>query len=116
MVSENKAPEVLYSDELVQINKDGLILHNYYLTGGDREVPFTEIEKITMQKPNVWNGKWRIWGTGFPRIWYPYDGNRMYRDRIFFIFFKGKKFKIGFTTKDSNAVEILLRQRNLVKA
>ena len=60
------------------------------------------------------NGKWRIWGTGRFTIWFLIDILRPIRNIIFFITYKNKLVKSGFTVKDSERVEGILKGKNLL--
>ena len=68
----------------------------------------------TIEKPTIWNGKWRLHGTGNFKVWYPRDYKRPKRDRIFFAVLKSQWVNIGFTAEDGESVEKILRDRNLI--
>lgn len=109
--------ETLYSDSLVQIMNDRIVFeHYYYPSGTEKEVPFTDILRISVKPATLWNGKWRLHGTSNFKIWYPKDKNRPKRDRIFFATLKDQWVKIGFTVENGTVVERILKDKHLMKA
>jgi hypothetical protein len=104
-----------YSDGLITITETELVLHTCYLNGKDKTVLISDIEKILVKKPTVWNGKWRLWGTGNIRTWFSQDLERPRRDRIFFAVLKNQWRRIGFTVKDERPVTDIFRHMNLIK-
>ena len=72
------------------------------------------IQCIAVEKPTIWNGKWRLHGTGNFKIWFPKDYSRPKRDRIFIATLKNQWVKIGFTVEDGDRVEKLLSAMNLI--
>jgi hypothetical protein len=74
------------------------------------------IEGIVVQKPTLWNGKWRLHGTGNFKTWYPLDLSRPRRDRIFLATLKDQWVTIGFTVEDGEQVEKILRDKNLIRS
>ncbi len=110
------AAETLYSDELVTITDDQIIFEHYYFPTGARKVVYlADIDRITVEPPSVWNGKWRLHGTGNFRTWFPQDYKRPKRDRIFFATLKSQWVNIGFTVENGDQVEKILRDKNLLK-
>jgi hypothetical protein len=106
----------IYSDKLVTITDERIIFENYYfLTWGKKTVRFDSIEHIVVNKPTMWNGKYRIQGTGNFKTWYPMDSGRPKRDRIFLAVLKNQWVNIGFTVVEGNQVEKILRDKNLIK-
>lgn len=74
------------------------------------------LEGIVVKKPTLWNGKWRLQGTGNFKTWYPLDFSRPKRDRIFLATLKDHWITIGFTVEDGDRVELLLRDKNLIRS
>ena len=107
-----KAP-VLYSDQLVEITDDAILLRDYYFPFGSKRIRFSQIDDVSVKKPTVWNGKYRIYGSGDLRTWFPPDVKRPLRDRIFVIRSKGRWRRTGFTVEDSQTVEEVLRKKQL---
>jgi hypothetical protein len=107
-------PDVLYSDGLITIKRDALIFHHYYFPGIKKTLPINDIERINGYEPTVWNGKWRIWGTGGANVWFPLDVSRPSRDRIYFVSLKNTAFRIGFTVKDPAQVENIFKEMHLL--
>ena len=106
---------MVYRDSLVSITQDEIIFEHYYFpTGRKKVVRFFDIERITVKKPTIWNGKWRLHGTGNFKTWFPKDNKRFKRDRIFFAKLKGRWVDIGFTVEDGGQVEEIFREKNLM--
>jgi len=107
--------EMVYRDRLVSITEDEIIFEHYYFpTGRKKVVQFFDIERITVKKPTIWNGKWRLHGTGNFKTWFPKDNKRFKRDRIFFAKLKGRWVDIGFTVEDGGQAEKIFREKNLM--
>ena len=102
---------MLYQDSLVEISNESIILKNYYFPGfKERNIAFNSIEKVEAKHPTIWNGKWRFFGTGDIRTWFPLDNARNTRDTIFVIKLKKKWVRSGFTAENSAAVQNILRE------
>src|SRR5437870_4863949 len=54
----------LYSDALVSITDDGIVVHHYYLFGGSKRVGWNDVLSVRALLPTLWNGRWRLAGTG----------------------------------------------------
>lgn len=108
-------PGVLYADRLVEITDDAILFRVYYFPWGAKIVPFSEIESIQPFALTFWNGKWRIWGTGDFRTWWPADWDRPRRDRAFLLASHGKRVRMGFTVEDPAQVEAILRAKGLLR-
>ena len=101
--------EILYSDKLVEITNDSILVKGYYYPFGDKRVDFNNIESIIVQKPTLLSGKYRYYGTGDFRTWFPPD-IRSSRDKIFTIKIKGKWWRIGLTVENSQTVLDLFKK------
>ncbi len=107
---------MVYRDSLVSITEDEIIFEHYYFpTGRKKVVRFSGIERITVKQPTIWNGKWRLHGTGNFKTWFAKDNKRYKRDRIFFAKLKGRWVDIGFTVEDGEQVEKIFREKNLIR-
>ncbi|MBI5607178.1 MAG: hypothetical protein HY879_27920 [Deltaproteobacteria bacterium] len=107
---------VLYSDSLVVLTEDRILFEHYYFPiGGRKVVLLADIERITVEPPTLWNGKWRLHGTGNFKTWFPQDYKRPKRDRIFFATLRSQGVNIGFTVENGDQMEKILRDKNLIK-
>jgi len=105
---------VLYSDKLIEITEDTILFHGYYFPFGSKRISFGDVEKVEAMKPTLFNGKWRLSGTGDFVTWFPADYGRFKRDTIFHIQLKNGR-RIGFTAIDSSQVKAILSQKQLLK-
>ena len=104
-----------YKDSLIEITDQEVVFHRYYFPfGGDKHVPLSQIESIQVRPPSLFNGSWRLWGSGDLRTYFPQDFARPKRDRIFFAFLRGRWWRIGFTVEHSQTVIDILRERGLL--
>ena len=106
-----------YKDSLIEICDDTIIFENYYLLNRSKKVNLSQVEYIEEKLPTIWNGKYRLSGTGdlLFRIWFPADYNRPNRDRIFVMKIKNKWTQIGFTVENSNMVSELFARKGLLR-
>ncbi len=107
--------EVLYSDRLVEISTDAIVLRNYYIPfGGSKRIPIDSIESIQVKEPTLLTGRWRLHGSGDFRVWFPLDLARPKRDKVFVVTITKKKMRAGFTVENSETVLRILREKGLV--
>jgi len=105
----------IYQDKLIEITDQEVVFHRYYFPfGGDKHVPFSHIESIQVRQPSFFGGSWRIWGSGDFLTWFPLDGRRPSRDKIFLASLRNSYRRIGFTVEDSQTVASILRERGLI--
>jgi hypothetical protein len=105
----------IYKDKLIEVTDQEVVFHRYYFPfGGDKHVPLSQIESVQAKQPSFFGGSWRLWGSGDLRTWFPLDGNRSKRDRIFVASLRGSSRRIGFTVEDSQKVTSILRERGLL--
>ena len=92
----------LYEDSLVVLTSDSLLLKRYYFpTLKPKLVSLAEVQRIEILCPNLWTGRFRLWGSGDFRTFYPLDLGRPKRDRIFQLIQRDKRIRIGFTVENS---------------
>jgi hypothetical protein len=104
-----------YKDKLIEVTDREVVFHHYYFPfGGDKHVPFSQIESIQARPASFFGGSWRLWGTGDFRTWFPQDFKRPSRDQIFFASLRGSSRRIGFTVEDSHAARSVLKERGLL--
>ena len=105
-----------YKDGLVEITDREIVFHQYYFPfGGDRHVSLSDIESIEVRPRSFWGGSWRIWGSGDLRTWFPLDGARPSRDRIFITHLRGRFRRIGFTVEHAGQVAQVLKEHGLLR-
>ena len=101
---------IVYRDKLVEINDDSILIRDYYYPFGNKRVNFENVESIVVKKPSLLSGKYRYYGTGDFRTWFPPD-NRTSRDKIFIIKIKNKWWRIGLTVENSQTVLSLIKDK-----
>lgn len=107
-------PEVVYSDHLVEIRYNEIIFKEYYFPTGTKLVSFSEIKNIVVKEPSLSSGKWRIFGTGDLKTWFPRDLKRPERDKIFVLTLAKGWWRIGFTVEDSEKVIKIFKEKGLL--
>ena len=106
----------LYSDKLVDLFSDRLVLKSYYFPlGNSKQIQLTDISSIEILLPSITTGKYRIWGSGNLSTWFPLDSGRGRRDKIFHISLSSQKIKVSFTVEHSAEFELLLRNIQVIK-
>jgi hypothetical protein len=107
---------LLYHDKLIEISDNAITLFKYYFPSlSQKVINFRDIERVVVKKPTLFSGKWRIQGTGNFKTWYPFDSLRPKRDKIFIVRYKNKWVQSGFTVENSDEVELILKNKNLIK-
>ena len=108
--------EVIYRDKLITITENEIVFHNYYFPiSKDKVVEFKNIKYVSVKKPTLRNGKWRLHGSGNFKVWFPKDYGRPKRDRIFLAILKTQWVNIGFTAENGERVENVLRSKSLIR-
>ncbi len=107
--------EIIYSDELVEITKETILFRVYYFPFGKKCISLAEIKDIELKEPTLLNGKHRVHGSSDFRTWFPRDGKRPCRNKIFIINLKNKRRRIGFTVEDSAKVINIFKSKELIK-
>ncbi|MBU1099646.1 MAG: hypothetical protein KKA84_04500 [Bacteroidetes bacterium] len=103
--------EILYSDKIIEIQEDGILLKNFFPVLWHRKVLFTEISFIKILTPTLLNGKYRFSGSGDFKSWFNVDNSRHKREKIFLVFRENKWWRFGFTAEDNEAVIANLKDK-----
>jgi hypothetical protein len=110
----NPAAKTIYADELVDVYDEGIRLKRYYFpTARPKFVKFTDIDRWEIKPSSLRNGKWRNWGTGDFKTWFPLDLHRSKRDVIFFIRLTTQKTAIGFSVENCDAFMKALTSKSI---
>jgi hypothetical protein len=107
--------EILYSDRLVEITSETILFRVYYFPLGKKQINISDIESIEITEPTLFNGKYRIHGTGDFKTWFPRDRKRPIRDKIFIINLHNKRRRIGFTVENSEKIITIFKSKELLK-
>jgi hypothetical protein len=108
-------PDVFYSDSLIEISAETILFKRYYFPFGAKRLKLSDIERIVVQKPSFLTGKFRLQGSAGLHTWSPMDLQRPRRRKIFFIRLRSQKLRISFTVENDEAVERILREKNLLQ-
>jgi hypothetical protein len=103
----------MYSDPLVQISAESLVISNYYFPSVSKTIPLDEIVMVRVLAPSMFTGKWRTWGMGVLPIWFAMDWRRPWRDAIFVVQIENSWPAAGFTAESSADVIRALRDRKV---
>ncbi len=99
----------LYEDPLVCIRPDEIVLKHYYFPFlKSKTIPRSSILEIEARRATLFNGKGRIFGTGMPFRWYPFDVRRSSRNVIFFARMTNQRVVPAFTVQDEERVQAIL--------
>jgi len=104
-----------YKDKLIEVFDDTIVFKNYYFPTGSKSIKFSRVQYVEEKPSTLWNGKWRLHGTGDFSTWFPADYSRPSRDKIFVMIVKNKYMRIGFTAENSAAVSELFKSRGLLR-
>jgi hypothetical protein len=108
---------LLYRDKLVELTDDALVLQQYYFPSGkSKRIPLAQIARVVVKPNTVMTGKYRMWGTGDFRIWFPFDGAREGRDVVFYLRLNSQFIQPAFTVEDSARFSELLVYKGLLKS
>jgi hypothetical protein len=92
----------LYEDSLVVLTSASLLLKRYYFpTLKPKLMSLAEVQRIEILCPNLRTGRFRLWGSGDLRTFYPLDIGRPKRDRLFRLKQRDKRVRIGLTVENS---------------
>ncbi len=103
----------VYSDSLVEVSQTGIRFRYYYFPVGTKLVRFTDILCIQKKPSTLLNGKWRLWGTGDFKTWFPRDWRRPQRSCIFLLRLTTQKTLIGFTVENPERFVEVLKSKGL---
>jgi hypothetical protein len=103
--------KTLYFDKLIELDENTICFRHYYFPIGSKTVSLKKISRIVILKPSMWNGKWRIHGTGGFKVWFPCDWKRPMRKKIYIALLHGKWWQIGFTVEDPESFERAIQSK-----
>ncbi len=114
MKRSGSKPKWFYDDATVACGPDGILIRNFYFPSGrSRKIAWTEILSVKRKRLKMLNGKWRVWGMDFQRIWFHLDVMRpLKREAI--VIDVGGLVKVGITPKNLEQVLTIIKQRSHV--
>jgi hypothetical protein len=106
--------DILYSDSLVEVSTEIILFKRYYFPLGAKRLKLSDIERIIIQQPGFFTGKYRLQGGAGLHTWFPMDLQRPRRNKIFLIILRNRRRRIGFTVENEAALEQIFRERKLM--
>lgn len=104
----------LYSDSLVEITEQAILLRLYYFPIGLKRVYFTDIESIIIESPPLpIRSQYRLWGSDDFSVWFACDWYRPTRNMVFKMKLKNQSMQVGFTVENAQAVLSIFERKNL---
>ena len=101
----------IFQDKKLEIYEDFVIVKDYYAPRLHKKLRTSDIEDVWVENLTFLGGKYRLWGTGTFRRWFPFHLGREARDKALVIRRKSgliKAIKITLDTEDlSKACELL---------
>ena len=101
----------IFQDKKLEIHKDFVIVKDYYAPRLDKKLRTSDIENVWVENLTILSGKYRLWGTGAFRRWFPFHLGREAKDKALVIRRKSgliKAIKITLDTEEpSKACRLL---------
>jgi hypothetical protein len=101
---------VLYKDERITCDDDGITVKQYYFPMGDKRITYGEIRSFDHHRMGALTGRYRIWGATDPRYWFHLDTSRPNKSKAVVID-KGGWVKAVLTPDDPDAVLHILEEK-----
>ena len=102
--------EWLYTDTVVRMRADEIVINRYYWPVGRKRIPYAEIRRFTARPLKPWHGQFRVHGIDHRGRWYSRDRHRGEKERAIDLTV-GKLIHPVLTPDDIGAVlDILERQ------
>ena len=94
----------IFHDKKLEIYKDFVVIKDYYAPALDKKLKISDIENVWVENLTFLGGKYRLWGTGTFRRWFPFHLGRGAQDKALVIRRKSgliKEMKITLDSEDS---------------
>jgi hypothetical protein len=73
--------EWLYTDTVVRMGEERIVINRYYWPVGRKRIPYTAIRGFTARPLNPWHGQFRVHGIDHRGRWYSRDRHRGEKER-----------------------------------
>jgi hypothetical protein len=75
-VSRRRRREWIYTDTVVRMSEDELVINRYYWPFGKKRIPYTDIRSFSSRPLKAWHGQYRVQGVDHRGRWYSRDRHR----------------------------------------
>lgn len=97
----------LYQDEVVRMDRTGIVIRHYYWPFGHKRIPFADIRSFDPRPLKAWHGQYRVQGIDMRGRWYSRDRDRGEKELAIDLDV-GRRIRPILTPRDPDAVlEIL---------
>lgn len=107
-VARPQPREWLYTDGIVSMGEDGLVIKRYYWPVGRKRIPYAEIRSFDARPLRAWHGQYRVQGIDHLGRWYSRDRHRGEKERAIDLTV-GRVIRPVLTPDDPDAVVEILQ-------
>ncbi len=80
-VARRRRDEWVYTDGVVGMRRDGIVIFRYYWPLGRKRIRYAEIRSFTVRPLAAWHGQYRVHGIDHLGRWYSRDRHRGEKER-----------------------------------
>ncbi len=102
-MSTKRMIQPIFHDKKLEIYKDIVIIKDYYAPRLHKRLRISDIEDVWVENLTFLGGKYRLWGTGAFRRWFPFHLGREAKDKALVIRRKSGLIKAIKITLDTEA-------------
>ncbi|KEZ79299.1 hypothetical protein [Salinisphaera hydrothermalis] len=77
-------------------------------------MPLNDIVRVQAFKPGFGHGRFRLWGTGAPDVWFACDWRRPARDCLFRVRLRSQRIEPAFSAERPEQLKSILAARGLL--
>ncbi len=79
--SRRRRRELIYSDSVVRLREDGIVINSYYWPFGSKRIAYADIRGFDVRPLKAWHGQFRVHGIDHLGRWYSRDRHRGEKER-----------------------------------
>eukprot|EP01124_Arcella_intermedia_P009985 TRINITY_DN16552_c0_g2_i9.p1 TRINITY_DN16552_c0_g2~~TRINITY_DN16552_c0_g2_i9.p1 ORF type:complete len:158 (-),score=45.82 TRINITY_DN16552_c0_g2_i9:319-792(-) len=110
-----KPKALLYKDEFVVLDEDGITIDMYFFPGGSKRIHYHRLERVQTDKEmGLTVFEYKGWGMGLSPIWWALDMARMLGPSIYtgiILTVHDDSIKKGFSVRDPTTVLRIIKQK-----